>query len=73
MSKAPQFYERYIVAVFKRGRSGSLPMDYILGEAKRVLKEDEMDKLQSTLNEMVTKGDLLREGDFFRLKEEHAG
>jgi hypothetical protein len=73
MKKAPQFYKRYIVAVFRRGKADRLPLQYILGEAKRVLKPEEMEKLQPTLDELVAQGNLEREGEFLILKNPDIG
>ncbi len=73
MSKAPQFYKRYILAVFRRGKSNTLPLHYILGEAKKVLKPDEMEKLNPTLDELVEQGKLEREGEFLKLIDSNIG
>ena len=56
MSKAPEFYPRFIQALFHRGKAEVLPMSYLLDQAKKVLSGDELATMQRVFSEMVAEG-----------------
>lgn len=67
MAKQPQFYNKFISAFFKRARTESFPLDFMKKEARKVLKGDELDALDTAVDNLVALGALQREGDSIRL------
>lgn len=69
MSKSPDFFQRYVTAVFHRGKAEKLPMSYLVQEAERVLNPDEMQQFLAIIETMVQEGKILRDGDMLQLVE----
>ncbi len=67
MAKSTDFYKRYVVALFHRGKADRLPLEYIEREARKVLSTEEMEALHAHMQEMITQGALTREDDFYTL------
>lgn len=70
MSKSPDFYKRYITAVFHRGKSEKLPLEYIMKQARMVLKSDELQILQQEIDTMIESGAIVCEGDMLQLQQQ---
>lgn len=69
MSKAPEFFKRYVTAVFHRGKAEKLPVSYLTQEAERVLTPDEMQQFFAEIETMVQEGKILRDGEMLQLVE----
>ena len=80
MAKTKAFYERYVLAVFNRGKADTLPEKYIDHQMGQVLKKDEEKaEFKNVLKEYVDKGILTLARDEYTLnrdrlpKEEESG
>ncbi|TIH14960.1 hypothetical protein D0S45_12520 [Marinifilum sp. JC120] len=62
MAGAKKLTDRFLVALFKRGKADYLPPSYLQMEGGKVLAPGENDKLLNMLAEMVGKG-ILEEKD----------
>ena len=47
---------RFMQAVFTRGKSEYLPLDYIQQQAAKVIDPDEMNRIKPVLDEMAAEG-----------------
>jgi len=70
MTKSPEFYPRYVKAVFHRGKAEKLPMSYIDQEAQRVLNPDEMQSFYAVLESMIQSGEVVRDGEMLHLAQQ---
>lgn len=62
MTKTPEFFPRFIEAIFRRGKAEALPMSYIDKEVERMLPPEERDVLYAEFQKMVEAG-LIAKGD----------
>jgi len=67
VGKSPEFFKRYVTAVFHRGRAEKLPMSYIIQEAERVLEPAELQQFLAEIETMVQEGRILRDGEMLQL------
>lgn len=56
MAGGKKITDRFLVALFKRGKADYLPISYLQTEADKVLAKGEIVNLLPVLNEMVAKG-----------------
>ncbi len=67
MAKSSDFYPRYILALFRRGRADELPVEYIRTQASQTLNDEEMRLFEQALDDAVSQGVLLATGTSYRL------
>lgn len=72
MNKEPQFYDRYVRAVFARSKAETIPHEYIRKQAEQVMDEEELKIFEETLEKLIEQGVVERDGDMFTLKEAKA-
>lgn len=56
MAGGKRLTDRFLVALFKRGKADYLPVSYLKTEGDKVLAKGETDNLLTILAEMVNKG-----------------
>lgn len=59
--------ERFLVALFRRGKSPFLPISYLKEQGDKVLSKGETDNLLTMLSELAAKGVLEVKGDQYKL------
>ncbi len=69
MAKSPEFYPRFVVALYHRGKAKALPLTYLQGEAEKVLKADELELFLATLARLESEGAITRQDDKLVLDE----
>ena len=68
MKRQQDFFDTYISALFRRGKAPVLPLDYLLKEAKKVLKgDDEMARFEKTLEAFVADGRIVKTDEGYAL------
>ena len=72
MAKKPEFYERYLIAVFRRGRAKEIPMSYINKQAGSVLKKDEMEAMEDALKRLVESNVVVQTETGYSLQKDNA-
>nr|WP_319530704.1 hypothetical protein [uncultured Cohaesibacter sp.] len=66
--KTTDFFDTYLGALFRRGKSPVLPLDYLLKEAGKVLKgEGEMAQFEKTLEAFVADGRIIKSDEGYAL------
>ncbi|OEU70412.1 MAG: hypothetical protein BA863_02850 [Desulfovibrio sp. S3730MH75] len=56
MKKGKTLTDRYLVALFKRGKADYLPISYLMEQGDKVLTRGESDKLLPMLSAMAEQG-----------------
>ncbi len=70
MEKGKNLTDRYLVALFKRGKADYLPVSYLKEQGDKVLLKGESDKLLPMLSEMVEKGFFeVKDGEYKLIKD----
>ena len=67
MDNGKTLTERFLVALFRRGKAPYLPISYLKEQGDKVLIKGETDKLLSMLAEMVARGVLEVKEDKYKL------
>ncbi|WP_320007059.1 hypothetical protein [Maridesulfovibrio sp.] len=67
MAGAKKLTDRFLIALFKRGKADFLPLSYLETEGKKVLAPGEADKLQAVLGEMAEKGIVSEQSGEYKL------
>ncbi|WP_027720423.1 hypothetical protein [Maridesulfovibrio zosterae] len=67
MADGKKLTDRFLVALFKRGKTEYIPISYLKFEGDKVLAKGETDRLPSLLAEMVGKGILEEKISEYRL------
>ncbi|WP_291325025.1 hypothetical protein [Desulfovibrio sp. UCD-KL4C] len=67
MDNGKALTERFLVALFRRGKAPYLPIAYLKEQGDKVLSKGETDKLLSMLEEMAAKGVLEVKEDKYKL------
>ena len=65
MDNGKEFTERFLVALFRRGKAEFLPVTYLKKEGDKVLVRGETDKLLAMLEQLTAKGVLeMKNGEY---------
>ncbi|ACS78283.1 hypothetical protein [Maridesulfovibrio salexigens] len=67
MAGVKKLTDRFLIALFRRGKADYLPPSYLETEGGKVLAPGETDKLQGLLAEMTGKGILEEKGGEYKL------
>lgn len=67
MAGAKQLTDRFLLALFKRGKAEYLPLSYLETEGRKVLAPGEVSKLQTMLAEMAEKGIVAEKSGEYKL------
>ncbi|CCO22775.1 hypothetical protein [Maridesulfovibrio hydrothermalis] len=73
MAGGKELTDRFLIALFKRGKAEFLPVTYLKGEGDKVLAKGQSDKLPQILSELTEKG-ILEEvnGEYKLIKDPFA-
>ncbi|WP_419781334.1 hypothetical protein [Maridesulfovibrio sp.] len=67
MAGAKTLTDRFLIALFKRGKADYLPLAYLKTEGGKVLAPGETDKIQTMLAEMAGKGIVAEQSGEYKL------
>jgi len=67
MAKDEAFYQSYVKALYKRGKSDSISREYINKQAVRVMKPEELERFQALLDDLIARGVIVDDGKELRL------
>lgn len=68
MARSDDFWDKYVEALFRRGKAEELPSTYLRMEAGKVLKGEDLDELFVQLDKWVDQGRAERTDDGYKLK-----